>query len=76
MRNLGIVLCFIVTAEILSGQAVIPLYEGQKPAGSERLTSPEKAQKNPAGELVMISSVSMPTLTVYKPEAGAANGTA
>lgn len=57
-------------------QTVIPLYNGQQPAGSEILTVPEKLQKNDKGEVTMVSSVSMPTLTVYKPEAGSANGTA
>jgi len=57
-------------------QNVIPLYNGQQPAGSEMLTFPEKMQKNPKGEVVMISGVSMPTLTVYKPETTLANGTA
>ena len=62
----------------LSGfpQKVIPLYNGQRPAGSEMLNFPEKLQKNNKDEVTMISGVSMPTLTVFKPETGLANGTA
>ncbi len=72
------VLTLLILCIALPGfsQNVIPLYNGQRPAGSEMLTYPEKSQKNPKGEVVMISGVSMPTLTVYKPESAEANGTA
>jgi acetyl esterase/lipase len=72
------VLTILFVCLALSGfaQSVIPLYNGQRPAGSEMLTFPEKLQKNNKGEVVMISGVSMPTLTVFKPETVLANGTA
>jgi hypothetical protein len=72
------VLTFLCFCTVLSGftQNVIPLYNGQRPAGSEMLTYPEKLQKNPKGDVVSVSGVSMPSLTVYKPESGLANGTA
>jgi acetyl esterase/lipase len=72
------VLTILFVCAALSGfaQNVIPLYNGQRPAGSEMQTFPEKLQKNSKGEVVLISGVSMPTLTVYKPETGLANGTA
>jgi acetyl esterase/lipase len=71
-------LTILLVGAVLSGfaQNVIPLYNGQRPAGSEMLTYPEKLQKNPKGEVVMISGVSMPTLTAYKPESVLAKGTA
>jgi acetyl esterase/lipase len=72
----ALTLLFVCIALSGFSQDVIPLYNGQRPAGSEMLTYPEKVQKGPGGEAVMISGVSMPTLTVYKPEAGQANGTA
>ena len=76
MKKSVLTLLFVCAA--LSGypQNVIPLYNGQRPAGSEMLTFPEKSQKNAKGEVVAVSGVSMPTLTVYKPESGMANGTA
>jgi acetyl esterase/lipase len=76
MKNLFLTGLCVLTFVFSHAQTVIPLYNGQRPAGSERLTTPEKLQKNDKGEVIMASSVSMPTLTVYKPEAGAANGTA
>lgn len=76
MKNLFFTGLCVLTFVFSHAQTVIPLYNGQRPAGSEMLTTPEKLQKNDKGEVIMASSVSMPTLTVYKPEAGAANGTA
>ena len=75
MLKTAITLLFVCFALSGFSQNVIPLYNGQRPAGSEMLIYPEKMQKNPKGEVVMISGVSMPTLTVYKPEASVANGT-
>jgi len=58
-------------------QEVIPLYEGKTPTGSELLTLPEKVRTDSiTGEIITIRNVSMPTITVYKPEEGKANGTA
>jgi acetyl esterase/lipase len=76
MKNLFLTGLCALTFVFSRAQTVIPLYNGQRPAGSEILTTPEKLQKNDKGEVIMASSVSMPALTVYKPEAGAANGTA
>jgi acetyl esterase/lipase len=76
MKNLFFTGLCVLTFVFSHAQTVIPLYNGQRPTGSEMLTTPEKLQKNDKGEVIMASSVSMPTLTVYKPAAGAANGTA
>ena len=76
MKTFLFTLIFTLTSVLMHGQEIIPLYEGKAPAGSEKLTSPEKQQKDPEGNIVMVSSVSMPTLTVYKPDSGKANGTA
>lgn len=57
------------------GQEVLPLYNGEKPDGSEYFTLPEKQTVNEKGEIIRIDNISMPTLTVIRPEAGKANGT-
>lgn len=60
----------------LSGQQVIHLYDGKLPPGSESLNIPEKIYRDDKGEVFMTENVSMPTLTVFKPEKGRENGTA
>jgi acetyl esterase/lipase len=76
MKKQILTILFIYAALSGFAQNVIPLYNGQRPAGSEMLTYPEKLQKNTQGEIVAVSGVSMPTLTLYKPETTLANGTA
>jgi acetyl esterase/lipase len=76
MKKIILISFLVLAAAYCSGQQVIPLYNGEKPPGSELLTSPEKLQKNANGDVVIVSSVSMPTLTLYKPEKGFENGTA
>jgi acetyl esterase/lipase len=76
MKKIVLTSMFGLVAYLCFGQQVVPLYNGEKPVGSELLTTPEKVQKNTKGEVVSVSSVSMPTLTVYKPEKGSENGTA
>lgn len=58
----------------VSGQQVIPLYNGMKPAGSELFPLPEKETVNDKGEITRIENISMPTLTVFRPEKGRENG--
>jgi acetyl esterase/lipase/lysophospholipase L1-like esterase len=59
-----------------TGQQVISLYNGKLPPGSELLTLPEQVFKDDKGEVFMHTNVSMPTLTVIRPEKGRENGTA
>ena len=63
-------------AVICNGQTVIPLYNGEIPAGSEILTLKERVRLDEKGEIVTIRNVSMPTLTVVQPDDGKNNGTA
>ncbi len=53
-------------------QTVVPLYPGIAP-GSEGKTTPEAVRVTPQGEHVY-SQVHHPSITVYLPKAGAANG--
>ncbi len=55
-------------------QKVIPLYPGGAP-GSESWTYKEQEYK-PGTKDALVYNVSQPTLTVYPPDAGTANGTA
>lgn len=59
----------------VEGQQVIPLYDGKKPLGSELFPLAEKQTVNDKGEITRIEDISMPTLTVFRPENGKANGT-
>jgi acetyl esterase/lipase len=75
MKKLFLSTLLIVIAASVFAQKVIPLYNGQKPSGSERLTTAEKVVRNASGDITMVSSVSMPTLTLYAPLPGQSNGT-
>jgi len=69
---------FLVLVSLIGyTQEVIPLYEGKMPTGSEIFTLPERVRTDSiTGEIITIRNVSMPTITVYKPENGKGNGTA
>lgn len=56
-------------------QDVIPLYPGVAP-GSVEESYPEKQYFSKSWKTEVVSNVTKPTLTVYKPAAGTANGTA
>lgn len=75
MRNLRVLIVLLLSA--LASQAqdvVIPLYDGPPP-GSESWNWPEVVQP-PTDGIARIANVTRPTLTVYAPEKGKANGTA
>lgn len=55
-------------------QEVIPLYPGVPP-GSVKESYPEKAYFSKAWNTDVVSNVTTPTLTVYKPAEGTSNGT-
>jgi acetyl esterase/lipase len=58
-------------------QDVIPLYQGQPPGSPATQESyPEKEYFSTAWNTQVVSNVTKPSLTVYKPAAGTANGSA
>ena len=69
-------LCLLLTTTtILAQQKVIQLYEGPAP-GSESWTWTEAENDNNLWKTRVVYNVSKPTLTVFQPEEGKANGTA
>ena len=60
---------------LASAQQVIPLYHGTPP-GSAPETYPEKTYFSKLWNTEVVANVTKPTLTVFKPAAGTANGTA
>ncbi len=62
-------------AAIIAQQKVIQLYDGPAP-GSETWTWNEAENDNNSWQTKVVYNVSRPTLTVFMPEAGNANGTA
>lgn len=56
-------------------QQVVPIYNGAAP-GSESWTWSEAEQEQNAWNTKIVYNVTRPTLTVFQPEAGKANGTA
>jgi acetyl esterase/lipase len=70
-------LCFVVWvafAEALGAQEVIRLYPGAAP-GSEDWNYPEKLYHSTIWNTDVVTNVTQPTLTVYKPDPALANGT-
>jgi len=65
----------ILITSAAAAQDVIPLYPGNPP-GSTPETYPEKQYFSKAWNTEVVSNVTKPTLTVYKPAAGSGNGTA
>jgi acetyl esterase/lipase len=61
-------------ASSLSAQEVIHLYSGAAP-GSEDWNYPEKQYFSKTWNTEVVSNVTQPTLTVYKPDPAVANGT-
>src|SRR5438309_4266137 len=69
-------LCLILfVCTIASAQTVIPLYEGTPP-GSEPANYPEKQYFSKNWNTEVVANVTKPSLTVFKPARGTANGTA
>jgi len=65
---------FLFTA-IIAQQKVVPLYDGPAP-GSESWNWNEAENDNNMWQTKVVYNVTRPTLTVFEPEAGKANGTA
>jgi acetyl esterase/lipase len=69
-------LCLVLfTAAVAAAQDVIPLYPGT-PSGSTPETYPEKEYFSKVWNTEVVSNVTKPTLTVFKPAPASANGTA
>jgi acetyl esterase/lipase len=66
---------FLFATTFAAAQDVIPLYPGTPP-GSEPANYPEKEYFSKVWNTEVVTNVTKPTLTVYKPAAGTANGTA
>jgi acetyl esterase/lipase len=74
VRLTGIAAAVLVLASAAQAQKVIRLYEGAAP-GSESWNQQEKEYFSKAWNTQVVTNVTVPTLTVYAPDAGAANGT-
>ncbi len=77
MKKYFLFLSFLVITFITvnAQQKVIPLYDGPAP-GSESWTWNEAENDNNGWQTKVVYNVSKPTLTVFQPAAGKANGTA
>lgn len=72
IRTLGV---FLFLASHATAQEVIPLYPGTPP-GSTPDTYPEKAYFSKLWNTDVVTNVTKPSLTVFKPSAGTKTGTA
>ncbi|HUK91202.1 MAG TPA: hypothetical protein VLZ81_12425, partial [Blastocatellia bacterium] len=68
-------LVMLVLAGAAQAQKVIHLYDGPPP-GSESWKQEEKQYFSKVWNTEVVTNVTQPTLTVYMPDAAAANGTA
>lgn len=66
--------CILITGTI-SAQQVIQLYEGTPPGNTDTDVE-ERVNFAPNGDIVSISNVTVPSMTVYLPDADKATGTA
>src|SRR5436190_11676883 len=65
----------VIAAQPLSAQTTIRLYAGVAP-GSESWTLPEQSIPTLIPAVTGVANISEPTLTVFRPNPGTANGTA
>ncbi|HEX4487350.1 MAG TPA: alpha/beta hydrolase [Terriglobales bacterium] len=72
IRSLPLIVCL---ATLAAAQEVIPLYPGTPP-GSPQADYPEKAYFSNVWKTDVVTNVSKPSLTVFKPSAESKNGTA
>lgn len=75
MRNLILSALALFSVNIMAQDKIIPLYPGAAP-GSENWTHQEKENRTNIWQTRVVFNVAKPTLTVFRPEAGKANGTA
>lgn len=68
---------FLITGFLLiNAQQVIPLYERDIPGGNLKVEDQEKITYSPSGEIMAISNVTFPSITIYLPDPKIATGTA
>src|ERR1700744_4172525 len=72
---LRIVVAFLFVASCVAAQDVIPLYPGTPP-GSTPENYPEKEYFSKLWNTEVVTNVTKPSLTVFKPSAATKNGTA
>ena len=75
MKNLLAVLSLFIFSIVNAQQKIIPLYDGPAP-GSETWNWTEAENDKNMWQTKVVYNVSRPTLTVFQPDAGKANGTA
>lgn len=75
MRALFVVLFLLPALTAMSQDKVIPLYSGAAP-GSESWTQHETENRTNLWNTRVVFNVAKPTLTLFRPEAAQANGTA
>lgn len=75
MKKFIILSAFIFSSGIILAQQVIRLYEG-KPPGNTEADVEERVNYAPNGDIISISNVTDPTITVYLPDEDIATGTA
>ena len=75
MKNLLAVLSLFIFSIVNAQQKIIPLYDGPAP-GSETWNWTEAENDKNMWQTKVVYNVTKPTLTVFQPEAGKANGTA
>jgi acetyl esterase/lipase len=74
--SFAFLLCLLIyVTSAVAQQKVIPLYDGFAP-GSESWTWSEAENDSNLWQTKVVYNVSKPTLTVFQPEEGEANGTA
>ena len=71
----------LATALLAANPEAVPLWPGTAPGetgnrGEEHDATPHDPNAKPGTEVIRLTNVSVPTLTVYRPEAGRANGAA
>ncbi len=70
------VLCLLTGLLPIKAQQVIPLYEGEIPGNTKEVQDQEKVTYSPSGEIMAISNVTIPSVTIYLPDPEIATGTA
>lgn len=77
MKKIITSVLFLITGFLLiNAQQVIPLYERDIPGGISKAEDQEKITYSPSGEIMAISNVTIPSITIYLPDPKIATGTA
>jgi acetyl esterase/lipase len=73
MKKILLLMAFCSLFSSLDAQHILPLYKGAIP---NSIPGPDQEQSEMQGNILVISKVSIPAITVYQPAPGKANGTA